>query len=51
MNARIEATMSMIAALLVLLSAMLDPRLSATLAILLLIAFSIYKFVDAWRGQ
>lgn len=44
MNERYEGTLSILAALLVLFSAMLDPRISAALAIILLIAFALYKF-------
>jgi hypothetical protein len=44
MNRKTEATMGILAALLVLFSAMLDPRISAGLACVLLVAFSIYKF-------
>ena len=43
MSRKTEATMGIIAALLVLFSAMLDPRISAGLAFVLLVAFSIYK--------
>ena len=43
MSRKAEATMGIIAALLVLFSAMLDPRISAGLACVLLVAFSIYK--------
>lgn len=50
MHAQTEATLSLIAALLVLFSALLDPRISATLAVSLLIAFSAYKFIYARRG-
>lgn len=44
MNERHQGTLSIIAALLVLFSAMLDPRISAVLAIVLLLAFALYKF-------
>ncbi|MEZ4863485.1 MAG: hypothetical protein R3C14_19355 [Caldilineaceae bacterium] len=49
MNAQTEAVMSLIAALLVLFSAMWDPWVSATLAVILLVAFAAYKFVYARR--
>lgn len=44
MNERHEGTWSIIAALLVLFTAMLDPRIAAALAIFLLVAFALYKF-------
>jgi hypothetical protein len=40
-----EGFFSIIAAMLVLFTAMIDPICSAAIAILLLIAFSLYKFV------
>ena len=40
-----EGIMSLVAALLVLFVAMIDPLYSAGIAILLLIIFSIYKFL------
>jgi hypothetical protein len=45
-----EATLSIVAAIFVLFTAMLDPRISAGLAILLLVALSIYKFALSRRG-
>lgn len=44
MNFKAEATLDMLAAFFVLLSAMLDPRISVSLAVILLIALAIYKF-------
>lgn len=41
---RHEGTLSIIAALLVLFSAMLDPHISAALAVILLLVFALYKF-------
>ena len=43
MNRKTEATMGIIAAFLVLFSAMLAPPIAAGLAFVLLVAFSIYK--------
>lgn len=45
MNRRTEASLSVIAAMFVLFSALLDPRLSAGLAVLFLLAMSLYL----WR--
>jgi hypothetical protein len=44
MNNKTEGTISIMAALFVLLSAMLDPRISIALAALFLIGLAIYKF-------
>lgn len=44
MNNKTEGTISILAALLVLFSAMLDPRVSVALAAVFLIALAIYKF-------
>ena len=46
MNAKTEGTIAIIAALLVLFSAMWDPRLSALVSILMLLGFGIYKFIQ-----
>lgn len=46
-----EGTMSIIAALLVLFTAMIAPPISALLAVLLLIAFAIYKYTKSDRKQ
>ena len=45
MSARTEGTIAIIAALIVLLSAMWDPRISAVVSITALVAFGVYKFV------
>lgn len=45
MNDRSEGIMAIIASLLVLFSAMFDPRISAGLSILLLLGFAVYKLV------
>jgi Ca2+/Na+ antiporter len=45
LNERVEGTLSVIAALLVLFTAMIDPRVSAGLAVGLLVAFAVYKYV------
>jgi hypothetical protein len=44
MNDRIDGTLSILAAFLVLFAAMLDPRIAAGIAILFLVGLSIYKF-------
>jgi len=44
MNERTEGTISAMAAMLVLFTAMLDPRVSVGLAVLSLIGLSIYHF-------
>jgi hypothetical protein len=46
MNNKIEGIISSLAALFVLFTAMLDPRLSCGLAIAFLMALSIYHFVQ-----
>jgi hypothetical protein len=50
MTDRTEGTLAVIAALLVLFSAMLNPRVSAGLAVLVLIGYAAYKFVSNRRG-
>jgi len=45
MTDRSEGILAIIASLLVLFSAMIDPRISAALALLLLLAYSVYKLV------
>ena len=47
MDNRTEGTLSMLAALLVLFSAMLDPRVSCVLAVAALVGLAIYKFAFA----
>ena len=46
MNPKTEGTIAILAALLVLFSAMLDPRVSAALAVVGLLALGIYKWVQ-----
>ncbi len=48
---RIESRFAIIAAILVLFTAMLDPRVSASISVMLLIAFAVYKFVEGRRDQ
>ncbi|BCX03001.1 MAG: hypothetical protein KatS3mg053_0939 [Candidatus Roseilinea sp.] len=45
MNDRIEAILAALAAILVLFTTMLDPRVSVGLAIVLLTAFAVYKLI------
>lgn len=47
MNARSEALFGLLAALLILFSALVDPLVSASIAVILLIIFSIYKYVSS----
>ena len=51
MNDRTEAALDIAAAIFVLFVAMLDPWVSAGLAILFLIALSVYKFVHNDAGR
>ncbi len=44
MNDKTEASISIVVALFVLLSAMVDPRISAGIAIVFLLALAVYKF-------
>ena len=46
MNSRKEGTIAILAALLVLFSAMWDPRISVALSVVLLIALGVYRFVQ-----
>ena len=46
MNTKTEGTLAVIAALLVLFSAMWDPRISLTVSILTLAGFGIYKLLQ-----
>lgn len=48
MNDKHESTLSIIAALLVLFTAMIAPPVSAMLAVLILITFAIYKY---WHSR
>ncbi len=47
MDNKTEGTISIIAALFVLFSAMLDPRVSVIVAVFALVALAIYKFAFA----
>jgi hypothetical protein len=46
MNTKTEGTMAIIAALLVLFSAMWDPHVSVAVSLAALLALSIYKFMQ-----
>jgi hypothetical protein len=46
MNSKTEGTLAILAALLVLFSAMWDPRVSVGVSILALVGWGIYKFVQ-----
>ena len=46
MNAKTEGTVAILAALLVLFSAMWDPLVSATVSIVALMGFGIFKFMQ-----
>jgi hypothetical protein len=46
MNARTEGTIAIIAAFLVLFSALWDPRISAAIAVVALAALGVYRFVQ-----
>jgi hypothetical protein len=45
MNTKTEGALAIIAALIVLFSAMWDPRVSAVVSIVALLALGVYKFV------
>jgi hypothetical protein len=45
MNARTEGTIAIVAALVVLFSAMWDPRISVTVSVVALAALGVYRFV------
>lgn len=51
MGARREAILSALAALLVLFSAMLDPRVSAGLAVMMLLVFAALKLVEERQAR
>ncbi|HEX7588731.1 MAG TPA: hypothetical protein VF478_10485 [Anaerolineae bacterium] len=51
MNNKTEGMLSILAALLVLFSAMIDPRVSLALAVTCLLAFAIYKFAFASKRR
>jgi hypothetical protein len=46
MNTKTEGTLAIIAALIVLFSAMWDARISAAVSIVSLLGFGIYKFIQ-----
>jgi hypothetical protein len=46
MNARTEGTIAIAAALLVLFSAMWDPRISVVVSVVALVALGVYSFVQ-----
>jgi hypothetical protein len=46
MNSRTEGTIAIVAALLVLFSALLDPRISAALAVVGLLGFGAYRLLQ-----
>jgi hypothetical protein len=46
MNAKTEGTIAILAALLVLLSAMWDPRVSIAVSVVALVGLGIYKFAQ-----
>lgn len=46
MNTKTEGTLAIIAALIVLFSAMWDPRISAAVSIVALLGYGIYKFAQ-----
>jgi hypothetical protein len=46
MNTRTEGTIAIVAALIVLLSAMWDPRVSVAVSVVALAAIGVYKFVQ-----
>jgi hypothetical protein len=43
-NERVESTISLLAAMLVLFTAMLDPMISAVLAVVFLLTLALFKF-------
>lgn len=47
MNNRQESMLSALAVALLLFTAMLDPLISSALAIILLIVFSVYKYIQS----
>lgn len=46
MNEKTEASISVVVALFVLISAMFDPRVSAGIAVVFLLALGVYKFTQ-----
>ena len=51
MDNRTEGTISILAAMLVLFSAMLDPLISVALAALFFVGLAVYKFAFASKGR
>jgi hypothetical protein len=51
MNERVESTIGAIAALLVLFSAMVDPRISASVAVIFLLMLAGYHWYSARRRK
>jgi len=51
MSDRTESMMAVLAAVLVLFTSMLDPRISAGLAVVLMIAFAVYKFIKNQKSH
>jgi hypothetical protein len=49
LDSKVKGTASILAALLVLFTAMLDPRISSGLAVLLLVVLSIFEFNQSRR--
>jgi hypothetical protein len=50
MNARTEGAIAVVAALVVLLSAMWDPRISVAVAVIALAALGVYEFVRSTQA-
>ncbi len=50
MNRKTEGTLAIVAALFVLFSAMLDPRISAGIAVLALAGFGVYLLLQKQRN-
>jgi hypothetical protein len=46
MNARTEGTIAIVAALIVLFSAMWNPRISVVVSVVALVALGVYRFVQ-----
>jgi hypothetical protein len=49
MNKKTEGTIAIVAALVVLFSAMWDPRISVVVAVVALVALGVYRFVQKDR--
>jgi hypothetical protein len=50
MNTKREGTLAIIAAFIVLFSAMWDPRISVAVSVVALAAFSVYRFMQKDKG-